>query len=343
MRYKEILRENPYDDLEQYVRHNTTIPSSIGELIPRHPFGGGTVYRGLSFISQANYDRFMEGIEGGVFTNPMDSSWTTNLATAQEFATMEKSYDPTPSVMAGMKMMGKTGDFTYAYGGVVISTVLPDGVALDVSAALENSAESEVIVPRGKYQVEIAEVIVPYRRQYDTPEKIQQLYNGIMAGEDQDKIHFFTNSVLPHLSPEQATAYADKTALEGEMFRWHVVPAQRSSGTELYFKAQFDDFETMSPSTREMITKRASIEAKKFVKEILALPNEAWVSERSGIFVEGLVYVRDWKTIAKPVAARAAKIYHSFNDEARNMKTSEEVQRFAKGMQTLLQIMKIST
>lgn len=343
MRYHEILSENAYDDLERYVRYSGPIPQSVIDLIPQHPSKAGVLYRGLSFVSKNHYDSAVESLSGGIFRNPMASSWTTELSAAREFATMEKSYDPTPTAIAGMREMSKTGDFTYAYGGIVVKINAPAGAGLDVSKAIDNSAEAEVILPRGEYAAEIEEIIVPWRRQYDTHEKIQQLYNSIMSGTDQDKIHFFDSSILPHLSPEQATAYADKlTGDNEELFHWVVYSNQM---LDLRFKSTFDadHYGKLSPAMQTKVGKEANVAAKKFAKEIMAMPDEAFFAERSGIFAEGLMFASEWKAIARPIAARVAKLYHGMNDGARDMKTDRDIHSFGKRITTLLSMLKLVT
>lgn len=189
--FKQFLKEASYGSLINPDKYNemdkadkalykytadafTSVAGVMDELLERYPYKGGDLYRGLHFSGQEQHDEFLASIKDGTVKIPSPSSWTPHKGTAQDFAHSKKSYFPTPELMYASEKMRTTGDHMTGYGGVVLMTSVGEGEGVDVSQT-GYAKESEVILRAGTYKVAIAELVEPFSRKFDTPEKVQTI------------------------------------------------------------------------------------------------------------------------------------------------------------------------
>lgn len=223
--FKQFLKEINYGSLVDPDKYNeldsadkalykytadafTSLSGVIDKLVNRYPYAGGTLYRGLHFSDQKEHDKFLESIADGDVTISAPSSWTPSKSTAEDFAHSKKSYFPTPELMYASQRMNSTGDHMAGYGGIVLKTTVKDGVGCDLSQT-EFQKESEVILKPGTYKITVVDLIEPFSRKFDTPEKVQTILDALKKSKGRDSkldkmATYIRKSWMAKLSPEQA-------------------------------------------------------------------------------------------------------------------------------------------
>lgn len=157
--------------LKRYTYDGETSLSNTDfeELVDMYPFDGGTLYRGVHFDTKEEYLDFKKIIESGTLKTNWQSSWTISDTTAKDFATSKKTYDPTPQIMKAEADRREAGDYMTGYGGMVISTTVPENVGIDIDKT-DFVKESEVLLPKGEYQVKIHFEQFAFSHQYKDKE-----------------------------------------------------------------------------------------------------------------------------------------------------------------------------
>jgi hypothetical protein len=220
----------------------TSVSHVIDTLIKRYPYKGGDLYRGLHFSSQEQHDKFLESIEDGTVKIDAPSSWTPHKGTAQDFAHSKKSYFPTPELMYASEKMRNTGDHMTGYGGVVLMTSVGEGEGVDVSQT-GYQKESEVILRPGTYKVAIAELVEPYSRKFDTPEKVQTILDMLKKAKGPDDrlnklAHYVRVSWMKKLSEPQADIL-----MKYQSYRFLTMPTSELQTAAVVFKIDQNFFE----------------------------------------------------------------------------------------------------
>ena len=136
----------------------------IQELLSDYPCETGTYYRGLNFYSKEKYDEFVSQFNNGEAVSEFDSvtSWTKHEKDAEQFAITQPTYQPNLAVMRAHDVAQKNKERVTGYRGIIISTHVNAGQAIDVDKAGVGH-ESEVVLPAGKYNVKVYKVVTSYK------------------------------------------------------------------------------------------------------------------------------------------------------------------------------------
>lgn len=117
-----------------------------------------TIYRGMNFDTEEEFNEFMKTIEEGKRTSTKGiSSWSPSRHTAWTFAITRPTYFLNMELMRAEDKKSKEREYMIGYRGVILKTTIKPGQGIDVRKS-NHGAESEVILPKGKYDIEIEEV-----------------------------------------------------------------------------------------------------------------------------------------------------------------------------------------
>jgi hypothetical protein len=207
--YGSLIDKEKYNDLDNadktLYRYTADSISKIdhyfSELLERYPFKGGIVFRGLHFDSQEQYENFISNINNGFLELSESSSWTRFKETAADFAHTKKSYFPTPDLMNAESKRRNSGEHMTGYAGVVLKTNIKPNIAIDVNLS-EFAKEDEIILPKGKYKVDIVFKAEPFNRKYTN---IQAAFDDLKRGDKKSKqiIEWLLLSKFDELSSSQ--------------------------------------------------------------------------------------------------------------------------------------------
>jgi hypothetical protein len=207
--YGSLIDKEKYNDLDNadktLYRYTADSISKIdhyfSELLERYPFKGGIVFRGLHFDSQEQYENFISNINNGFLELSESSSWTRFKETAADFAHTKKSYFPTPDLMNAESKRRNSGEHMTGYAGVVLKTNIKPNIAIDVNLS-EFAKEDEIILPKGKYKVDIVFKAEPFNRKYTN---IQTAFDDLKRGDKKSKqiIEWLLLSKFDELSSSQ--------------------------------------------------------------------------------------------------------------------------------------------
>ena len=202
-KYNEL--DNADKTLYRYTADSISkIDHYFSELLERYPFKGGIVFRGLHFDSQEQYENFISNINNGFLELTESSSWTRFKETAADFAHTKKSYFPTPDLMNAEIKRRNSGEHMTGYAGIVLKTNIKSNIAIDVNLS-EFAKEDEIILPKGKYKVDIVFKAEPFNRKYTN---IQTAFDDLKRGDKKSKqiIEWLLLSKFDELSSSQIDA-----------------------------------------------------------------------------------------------------------------------------------------
>ena len=170
MRFKEFLRESR-DDADEWLSSYTL--ENIDKyptkeirqtLLTRYPYEGGTLYRGLNFESEEQYNKFLEETENGTkMKSGSISSWTPHVRESRSFAITRPTYFLNHSLMQAESQKNKDRDFMIGHAGVILETTVGEGVGIDVSKS-KHGKETEVILVPGNYDINIYKTFIPFMK-----------------------------------------------------------------------------------------------------------------------------------------------------------------------------------
>lgn len=207
--YGSLINKEKYNDLDNadktLYRYTADSVSKIdhyfSELLERYPYEGGTIYRGLHFDSQEEYESFINMLDNQYIELTDSSSWTRFKETAKDFAHSKKSYFPTQDLMHAELQRRETGEHMTGYGGIVLKTTIKSNKAIDVNLS-EFAKEDEIILPKGKYKVTIDFKAEPFNRKYND---INQAFIDLKRNDKKSKqiIEWLLLSKFDELTQEQ--------------------------------------------------------------------------------------------------------------------------------------------
>jgi len=365
MNYGSLIDEDKYHKLDhadqtlyKYTADGfTSIDGSLDTLIERYPYDGGTLYRGFHFDNQKQHDQLLKDIEDGSVDFKGPSSWTTHLNTAIGFAKSKKSYFPTLELMKAERDMNDRGDHMTGYGGIVMETKVGKNIGCDVRKS-SFSKEDEVILPDGHYKIKLKELIEPFHRKYDTPEKvvdiISQLKKAKETNSNLDKlVDFVRRSWINKLTPEQVDVvinYTNKKAFSIPAatlaeraiscdFRKRVFETDGSLRLEVYAKVPFD-FILYKKSTEAMqkkIDKLILVMVKALGKELKKIEDAKNFDKIEEFDIGGVDALRQFMPsetdeIIQPLRRMLGDKYHQLNSRETNktLKNTDDFSKHAK-------------
>lgn len=383
--FKQFISEQHYGSLIDVDKYNsldsadkllykytadafTAVGSKIDTLLKRYPYSGGTLYRGLHFSDQEQHDEFLEKVKDGDLTVGDTSSWTPSLSTAQDFAHSKKSYFPTPELMFASAHMDKTGDHMSGYGGVVLMTKVGEGVGVDVSKS-SFAKESEVILARGTYKVKVHELMEPFHRKYDTPEKVSSIIDELKKAKTKNseldkKANYVRKSWAKKLHPEEAdvlmkymsgrflTIPTSELAELGVRFEisksWFSKGSDSSHRLDLDVSSNIDEelYDMCTSVMQGVIDKRMKVITKALasaIKQIVNHPNVDDIDDFRIYNIRRLMRFLPDETAkaVDPLRKLLGKKYHSLNSRESNKQvtTSDEMRKRGETIGNVVQAM----
>lgn len=171
------LVEKYYDD-DEYDRslsnldpHDRWLKSYTYDGLDKHPSDsvidallddyandkGMTLYRGLNFETKEEFNKFMKDVESGELEVGSITSWSPSKSTAWQFAVTRPTYFLNFELMSADSERKKQREYMLGYRGVILKTDVKPGDAVDVTKS-DFSKENEMIIPPGKYKVEVEEI-----------------------------------------------------------------------------------------------------------------------------------------------------------------------------------------
>lgn len=152
-----LLLEN-LDALKAFVRdeRSTISNSDFDSLLSRYPNKEPlTIYRGLNFRTKEDYDSFLVDLKDGKLKANSMTSWSPDPKEAESFAKSKMVNDFSQfalSDMESIRNLRKEG--IMGYRGVILQTNIDAGMGIDVDTTGVGQ-ESEILLPRGEYDVSI--------------------------------------------------------------------------------------------------------------------------------------------------------------------------------------------
>ena len=158
-----------------------------------------TIYRGLNFIEESEYNKFFNSIKTGIYTDKSISSWTPIKSVAKAFASTSPTYMEFMDTKQAsvIDLARKQGEKVIGYRGIILKTTIKPGVGIDLTE-YEKSAESEVILPPGSYKIEYEEVLT-YKDQL-VNQTINELLTSIKKS-DKEEFQNASNYLFKNFSP----------------------------------------------------------------------------------------------------------------------------------------------
>jgi len=211
MRFREIKHfviestEDAVDFLRKYVNDpmNRWISADrFDNILSYFPYQGGKLYRGMNFLDRESYEKFLDDIKDGVVKTQSITSWTRDLDTASQFAITRPTYYFNSVLASAESARQKSGEHMVGYRGVILTTVVPAEVGVDVNQS-GVGAEDEVILPAGNYKIQIFKEFKPFAQQVagrDPNELIQSIsQEQFRSQEEYKKLFYF---LLTNNKPE---------------------------------------------------------------------------------------------------------------------------------------------
>lgn len=120
------------------------------------------LYRGLNFTTQKKYESFIEQIHNGILTTNSPTSWSKSKTIAEEFAKSKQfnlsSGGSSYFLDEFKKAESVDGGGISGYRGILLTTRIKPNEGLDLDKHKLNVSEREVILPEGKYKVDVIEI-----------------------------------------------------------------------------------------------------------------------------------------------------------------------------------------
>jgi predicted DNA-binding protein YlxM (UPF0122 family) len=217
--YGSLINQDKYNELNsadkalyKYTADGfTAIDGHMDKLNKKYPYEGGTLYRGLHFDTQEQYDKFFDNFNGTITLGGF-SSWSSDKETAKDFSLSKKTYFPTIEVMRAHKRMTDTNDHMTGYGGIVLKThVTSAAKGVDVNKS-GFAKESEVILPAGTYEVTIEHESIPFHRKYKNINDFEHVFADIKKKYKSESITKILNYLFTHFSEHLTEKQADLIA-----------------------------------------------------------------------------------------------------------------------------------
>jgi len=371
MNYGSLVNKEKYNSLDdadkQLYKYTadgfTFLDDVIDELQERYPFKGGVLYRGLHFDSQEQHDELLEKIEAGDVNFAGTSSWTPNKSTAQDFARTKKTYFPTPEIMKAERDRNTRGDHMTGYGGIVITTKVKKNVGCDVNES-EFAKESEVLLPPGKYKVAVEELVEPYKRKYDSKEKVakllKQIKNAKSHNSETSKLaDYVVRSWFDQLEPEEVDVIAEYAAhrfltlpieeLKAKCITFEVSANYFKKSTfrlELDCSLPLDEklYDKCSPKMKAVFDKRINVVLKRLDEVVKKLMDHEELGKITEFRIDGIKELRAFgdskvdKAIV-PLKKFLGSKYHELNSREVNksLKTMDDIRAHGETLQQVLQ------
>lgn len=200
----ESIKEDAVDFLRKYVNDpmNRWISAKrFDEILSYFPYQGGKLHRGMNFLDRESYEKFIEDMKDGIVKTQSITSWSRDFDTASQFAITRPTYYFNSVLASAESARQKSGEYMIGYRGVILTTVVPAEVGIDVSES-GVGVEDEVILPVGNYKVQISKEFKPFAQQVagrDPNELIQSISQEQFRSQEEYKklFHFLLTNNKP--------------------------------------------------------------------------------------------------------------------------------------------------
>lgn len=180
--------------LKRYTYDNVGIcpeEDIVRELLSTYPFEGGTLYRGLNFLSSEAWEAFLTTTNGGtLLESHAVTSWAKEEFSARQFAVTRPSYH-LDSITKDAEAEKRTNqDYMLGHAGAILKITVPANVACDVTKS-RYAKEDEVILPAGTYKIELQQVLRPYMQTITTENYVDEIMSiKSLIGESDGRARF---------------------------------------------------------------------------------------------------------------------------------------------------------
>lgn len=366
--YGSLINQDKYNDMDsadqalyKYTADGFTLLSrdEFKTLEERYPFEGGTLYRGLYFDDKGKLEAFLENVSDGEITMTGQSSWSTDRATAKDFAETVKTYFPTPEIMKADSDRRDAGDHMSGEGGGVLLKIenAPGGVGINVNLT-EYAKESEVLLPAGTYKISIDQTLRPFRVTHPDVNKARGMIVNIEKfmryGEGEKReiekmVTYLEHSFLDELEDYEVDTvlqyrYGKALEMSPQEFAEKVVEVDTGRGDwrgtkDLYVTVNpyynFNAFEFASEEMQDRIMQQVSEIPKVLAKELKPVENniDEYVDFTFNGFEELAKFLPDATADATKGLKRAlADMYNKLNSREHNksLKDMDAIRNHAK-------------
>lgn len=215
--YDKMNRARDIDDpvdraIAQYVldpMYSFEVAGVIDQAIERYGNeSAGVVYRGLNFSEKEDFDKFVADVQDGIVEFDSISSWAPTRGTAEQFARTKPSHMEfmSPAAWGEISKQSKAKERITGYRGVILSTTIEAGVGLDMQRT-EYGSEREIILPGGKYRVEIEEIKT--FKDILSDSSVDAEVAKLVAGGSLDEKE--TGAFLEYMFAHKPTEFSDKS------------------------------------------------------------------------------------------------------------------------------------
>lgn len=186
------LIKKAFEEADQWLQKYTSdtwaakaVPDDeiVEDLKAAYPLDGPTtLYRGINFRTQEQYEKFMEEISSGVWESQTLTSWTKDPGIAEQFATITQIDVPDLETLKIYDEMKENKEKIAGYRGVILQTEATPEMALCDVTKSQYDREKEVILLPGSIPVKIYKEIKRFKDEFngqDINEYIQKNKNNL--------------------------------------------------------------------------------------------------------------------------------------------------------------------
>ena len=154
---KQVLKKYVHDANEKY-----SVERNFDKILNFFPNEERlTIYRGLNFYTEDDYNNFIRSIHSGYLKESSITSWTTNKNIAMKYAKSRQFYmdafTPDMAQALDLALTLRTQYDVAGFRGIILYKSIEPYTGIDVSKV--NSAEAEIILPPGSHKVSYIDVL----------------------------------------------------------------------------------------------------------------------------------------------------------------------------------------
>lgn len=212
---------NDLDDLDDklynYVRNERIIYSvdTFNKLRARYPNTEKlTVYRGINFKTEDDYDEFMETFnQTKKFKSDCLSGFSNSYETAQDFSETTKTYFPGALTIAEEEVRTLTAESMAGFIGIIIKVIVEPNSVVDINSSQFGIEDEVLLSPDIYYDCEI-ETVLPLKNRIKNININDHIQNSI---NKQDNIfHYIIKNHVDDLSLQSKTTILNSVIFKKE-------------------------------------------------------------------------------------------------------------------------------
>lgn len=300
----------------------------VDELRSNFPLDGPTtLYRGINFRTEEQYNAFMESIQSGIMETYMLSSWSKDPGEAEQFAYSTMVDYPDLEVMRLYDERRQNKERISGYRGVVLkTTATPDMALVDVTKT-PFSREQEVILLPGEIPVEIYKEIKTFKDEFAETDINEYIHNLTSENFDQQAIDYILHHHGNELDDESRhkiyelfkpnyLVYVEINEEPKEMFNFN--PDETHSVAKIYLNTNFlnNIYPFLTEEDKQEVQEQLDTEA----EEVAYIVNHEEIDKFEGAPISLLEKYIDKQIvdqIAKPIGKKVRESYEEANRQMR--------------------------